>query len=207
MSHPNWKPRPIQPKCPACGKSLYKGLPPSVPGKYKSVKKSDPYKYCRNEGCEAYGDITEHGHEAISGSEAENKQEAKKAPSPKAKSKPVAKVPERVKTVAEQPKNPEPEVTESESEVNESEVPRPLCQVCGRVECICEQLDANGEASEVKQARDRIKRALTQNGQYTPNLIGLVLTMLAQELDNNEIANKLIDDYNLSARYGIHKRD
>lgn len=203
----NWKPRPKQPKCPCCGKSLYKGLPPSTPGKYKSVKKTDPYKFCRNEECMAFGDITEHGYEAIDGSEPVSKQEAKRPSSSKAKSKPSTKVPEGVKTVAEQPIEAEPEDTEAEPEDTEAEAPRPLCQICGRVECICDQLGDGSESEQVRQARDRIKRALIQDGDYTHNLIGLVLTMLAQELGNNGIANQLIDDYNLSDRYGIHKRD
>jgi len=42
------KGRPIQPKCPHCGKPLYKRMNPGP------VQKDDPYGWCRNEACEWY---------------------------------------------------------------------------------------------------------------------------------------------------------
>jgi hypothetical protein len=44
-------PREAQPRCPYCGKALYKSL------ESQRVKKEWPYKFCRNKTCVHYGDI------------------------------------------------------------------------------------------------------------------------------------------------------
>jgi len=77
---------------------------------------------------------------------------------------------------------------------------RPLCEDCGRVECVCKQ-----EPAPVKKARARIKKALAkEGGEYTHNIMSLALTMLAQETGNQDLADKLIDEMDLG-RFGIQK--
>lgn len=43
---------PKHPKCPHCGKALYKTME-----KGKPSKKEEPFCYCRNEACEFYGTV------------------------------------------------------------------------------------------------------------------------------------------------------
>lgn len=43
---------PKHPKCPHCGKALYKTME-----KGKPSKKEQPFCYCRNEACEFYGTV------------------------------------------------------------------------------------------------------------------------------------------------------
>lgn len=40
---------PPHPKCPACGKAVYKSLEPAA------VKRTDPWSWCRNRDCENFG--------------------------------------------------------------------------------------------------------------------------------------------------------
>jgi hypothetical protein len=177
-------------------------------GKYRSVKKSDPYAFCRNPDCEAHGDIREKGHtppEATEkGQHAETQQGGKKQTKPKGKVKLKSKRQEAAKEAAEAAKEVQEAVDKALQAVEKR--PRPLCEVCGRVECVCDQIPAN-EPEAVTKARGRIRRALQQNGNYTHNIIGLVLTMLAQELGNKDIANQLIDEYQLTKRFGILKSE
>lgn len=62
------------------------------------------------------------------------------------------------------------------------------------------------EAEAVKRARARIREALNVNGAYTKAAVGLTLTLVAQELGDNDIANNLIDEFNLTESFGIEKR-
>jgi len=197
--------RPKQPPCPACGKILFKHMPDpelQAAGKYRSVKKSDPYAFCRNPDCEAHGDIREKGYTApeapSEGQHAETQQGGKKQTKPKGKVKIKSKTREAAGEAAREAKK-----APSKSE---KPAPRPLCEICGRVECICDKVPDN-EPEAVTKARSRIRRALQQNGNYTHNIIGLVLTMLAQELGNKDIADQLIDEYKLTQRFGILKTD
>ena len=200
------KGRPKQPPCPACGKILFKHMPDpalQAAGKYKSVKASDPYAFCRNPDCEAHGDIRLKGHEAPKeGQGAETQQGGKKEAKPKARSIIKAKAPEAATRAAEQPKK----VPKPKAKAPAPTAPRPLCEGCGKVECTCEKVQPD-EPEAVTKARERIRKVLDQNGQYTHNIIGLVLTMLAQELGNKGIANQLIDEYKLTKRFGINKSD
>lgn len=41
---------PVHPKCPGCGRSMYKASE-----KGAKVKKTDPWRYCRNKACDLFG--------------------------------------------------------------------------------------------------------------------------------------------------------
>lgn len=62
------------------------------------------------------------------------------------------------------------------------------------------------EPEEIKRARARIKAALAVNGTYTKAVVGLTLTIVAQELGDKEIADRLIDEFKLTETYGIEKQ-
>lgn len=108
--------RPKQPKCPECGKALYKRMDPG------QVKKSDPYAWCRNKACALHNRPQETSRFSPLGaddgkvmlpaaepdateaaeSEAKRAKRAKKvAPSPEAPAEPeaVAKARARIKKV------------------------------------------------------------------------------------------------------------
>lgn len=74
------------------------------------------------------------------------------------------------------------------------------------VEQPIEQPKVASEPEALKRARARIREALNVNGQYTKAAVGLTLTLVAQELGNNDVANKLIDEFNLTESFGIEKR-
>lgn len=50
MSDENKSRHPPHPRCPFCGKAIYKTM---IKGKW--VKKSDPWAFCRNRACKEYG--------------------------------------------------------------------------------------------------------------------------------------------------------
>jgi len=78
---------------------------------------------------------------------------------------------------------------------------RPLCAGCGKVECACPP----EEHEAVTKARARIRQTLGGNGAYAHSMIGLTLTVMAQEIGNKSIANQLIDEYKLTELFGITK--
>ena len=56
----------------------------------------------------------------------------------------------------------------------------------------------------IKDARKNIEHALRQDGSFTHNMLGVILSSVAKTNGDIE-ANKLIDEYDLTKRYGIHK--
>lgn len=58
------------------------------------------------------------------------------------------------------------------------------------------------ELSEVEQARHTIQDAIDSEGPYSHNIIGLTLSRIAAE-QGYAVANRLVEEYDLEARYGI----
>lgn len=63
------------------------------------------------------------------------------------------------------------------------------------------------EPESVKKARERISKAIKGGGNLAPNVIGLALTVLAQEIGSFKAANQLIEDFNLTETFGIQPLD
>jgi hypothetical protein len=62
------------------------------------------------------------------------------------------------------------------------------------------------EPEAIQKARLRIREALAINGTYSKAVIGLTLTIIAQEMKSHEFANRLIDEFDLAKVYGIEKQ-
>ena len=60
------------------------------------------------------------------------------------------------------------------------------------------------ESGSVRMARQRIDKAINQDGAFSHNMIGLALAILSRE-DGQEAADKLVDEYNLTELYEIQK--
>jgi hypothetical protein len=56
----------------------------------------------------------------------------------------------------------------------------------------------------IEEHRANIQHAIRQKGQYTHNLISMTLRMVASEYGYAE-ANKLVDEFKLTRRFGIPK--
>lgn len=54
---------------------------------------------------------------------------------------------------------------------------------------------------KLKEAQKKIQHAMNQNGQYSHNIISLVLS----GLKDYDMANKLIEEFDLDRVYGIQK--
>jgi hypothetical protein len=64
------------------------------------------------------------------------------------------------------------------------------------------------EPEAVQKARARIKAVLdATEAQFSPGHVGLALAIVSQETGNDEAANSLIHEYNLTELYGIQPRD
>jgi hypothetical protein len=58
--------------------------------------------------------------------------------------------------------------------------------------------------SEVSKARERIERAMDQDGPFTHNMIGLTLSGLADKV-GVKYANELVREFELDEIYGIQE--
>lgn len=160
----------------------------------KPGKKTDPYAYCRNIKCDLRGKNQAEDNEVAPEDIPRGK--------PKAKSKAKQKQAEKGKLP--RPKRMTPEEHLAQAKANSAAIrgtQKQLCEACGRLECVCKL----AEPEAVTKARARIKKALTGGGKYDQNVIGLALTILAQEMGNKDIADQLIDEYKLTERFGIQK--
>lgn len=170
----NRKGRPKHPPCPACKKSLYKQM-----GK-KPCSTEDPWAFCRNEACKLYGQDQTGGKASAALSVPKGKPLPPKLPAlPHAKK---GKPAPAVKTAATPGKDPFKEMSEA---LKARSVPKT-------------------EPEEIKRARARIKEALHVNGEYTKSVVGLTLALAAQELGSQDVANRLIDEFDLT-KLGIEK--
>ena len=71
-----------------------------------------------------------------------------------------------------------------------------------KIQDVVKELEKSPIESDKKaEARDKIQKAIGQNGPYTHNIIGLVLSGL-KDID---MANDLIDENDLDRVYGIQK--
>jgi len=59
-------------------------------------------------------------------------------------------------------------------------------------------------ARTLEEAREKIEEALLQNGSFTHNLVGLILSGVAKE-HGYEAANNLVDEFALDDLLGIKK--
>ena len=60
------------------------------------------------------------------------------------------------------------------------------------------------ESEAIKQARDRISKAI---GGGPPPAVALALAVLAQEIGSYKAASQIIDDFDLTTKFGIQKVD
>jgi hypothetical protein len=187
------------PKCSLCGKSLYKwmGHPPSktwmANGKeYKGKnttgvaeqppRPEDPYAYCRNKKCDMYAK-----------DQSKQLEQAKKT---------ATKQVEKAIQEAVQPLELKPKPERCPNVANHA--PGTKCVICDAVTPL--PAPESDEPKAVREARERIRKAVLNGGQYSHNVIGLALTIVAQEMGGNKIANQLIDEYKLTEMFGIEKQ-
>lgn len=189
---------PPHPRCPKCGKMLFKSMAP------KSVKKSDPWAYCRNKDCSSTGlDLSALIDQAAFGviSKASSRLKAKPSAEPE-KAAAKRELAEPVSKAKSKPKLPPlPKVSKHERAKALGKAHR---AVMGKK--LADELDKKTEPEQVTRARDHIRRALALNGEHSKAVVGLTLTILAQEMGGHDIANRLIDEFKLGEQFGIEKR-
>jgi hypothetical protein len=197
------KGRPVQPKCPKCGKALYKRMDPG------GVKTSDPYGWCRNSGCELYNtDQSGESRFAPIGGAAppSKKSEGKPASKPEAKPAPTKapKVAPPPPKKAPQPVDKKAAKAKADAEAKASaEVAEAAAKAVGAKLAPA----AEGEGDAVAKARKRISQALEAvEATYSKAVIGLALAIVSQQMGSHEAANALIAEYDLEERYGIKPR-
>lgn len=61
-------------------------------------------------------------------------------------------------------------------------------------------------AITIKQARKDIREAIRQRGQYSHNICSCVLRQVDEE-HGREKANDLVDQFDLTGLFGIHKKE
>jgi len=179
------KGRPTQPRCPACGKALYKRMDAG------QVLATDSYAWCRNQACAEYNKdqsgtstftpLTEHGVKRIKSA----------APRPLPKSETKKKSPAPAAPAIEAQPAPVP-VIEAQPAPSASTSTQPAARV---------------ESAAVAKARARIRTVVeAAQSQFGVNAVGLALALVSQETGDQEAANALIREYNLTELFGILPR-
>jgi hypothetical protein len=205
--------RPVQPKCPHCGKAMYKRMDAGA------VKTEDSYGWCRNAACDHFN-VDQSGasrFKALEGVEAKPSKVAKleeaagitpKAKSiapPKAKTTilPPAAASTKAKTLppgaieapkakkAKQEAEPAPVAAKSKSIAPEAVKAKPLT------------VPPSDDPAEMIKARRRIKKIIAAEGDSKASAIGAALGILNHEAGNTKLGDKLIQELGLS-EYGIN---
>jgi outer membrane biosynthesis protein TonB len=202
------KGRPVQPKCPKCGKALYKRMDPG------GVKTSDPYGWCRNASCESYN-VDQSGESRfapIGGAAPPPKKapEAKPKAEGKPEAKPAAKPAAAPKVTPPPPKKAPAPVAKKAAKAKADADAKASAEVAeAAAKAVGAKLSApaKGEGDAVDKARERISKALEAvEATYSKAVIGLALAIVSQQMGSHEAANALIAEYDLEAKYGIKPR-
>lgn len=168
--------RPKPPRCPECGKALYRTM------EVGSKRNTDFYVYCRNGECAIYGDIRKYGYsEELEKANSNNTAE---------------------KTVKTDSKSSLTKGTRKERKRKRKAVPFALpkdpketyglCERCGqkKIECKC-----NEEPEAIKVVREKLKKTII--GSDVKRVTALSVVMMLQGLGEYDMANVLLDKYNL----------
>lgn len=187
------------PKCPQCGRALYKAY-----GKGSKVSPEDPYVFCRNAACDLGGEegIERRGsrarcavgHGAADGCaecdpavQVDMDREAA-APPPTSETPPAA--PETPALVPEpEPRTPEPtrpfRRRSAPASVSSEDAPRTVAVIV---------------------ARQKIKHVIAAlTADKSREAVGLILALVNQELGCHAGANALIDELGLDVKFGLEK--
>jgi hypothetical protein len=171
--------RPISPKCPHCGFALFKTE------KAGQIILTDEYRYCRNEKCRAYGVHVASCNQIkkqiapVGNSSIKHKRAAQPVDK---KSHPQPNPPP-----SNPPSNPSPNTTTST--MNSSTQPLSIIE--------------QGENNIIREARMKIVSEIS--GHQTKCLTALSLAVVLQELGDGDLANVLIERYELDKLYDIKK--
>ena len=180
--------RPKQPKCKSCGKALYKRMDPG------KVKPSDSYAWCRNESCKKYNKplkATRFKPLGVS----DEATEVPPAVSSEEKAEKSPPVPKRRRRARPTPIHKQKPSRDSADTSQEKEVSKE------------KEEKADKAAEAVRRARARIKAVVDAvDDQFGSSAVGLALALVSQETGNNEAANILIRDYNLTELFGINPK-
>lgn len=195
--------REAHPQCPRCKKSMYKS-----PLLGTIVKTTDTWGWCRNNACALYNTDQSASSRFKPATPEEFAAARVKVDAYNAKlaakktGAPVAKVEKR----AEQPTNA--------PKVKPKPTPPPTPSRAGNVSggkrtapslAPVKKASPGTEHEAVRLARARIRAALNAGTPLTGQAIGLALTIVAQEMGDQAVANKLIDEHNLTELYGIQQ--
>lgn len=189
------KGRPKPPKCPECGKSLYRTM------EVGEKRTTSLYPYCRNVECAIYGDIRKHGYLPTEKGGGSNLPERCYDGSDKTDENVVKSVvgsnPE--KDTRKKKKRKRKAVSSAEAlnkakeEVKAYKEKHKLCERCGRREdvCMCEK----PEPEAIKVTREKLKKFV--KGNDVKRVTALSVVMMLQGLGEYDMANVLLDKYDL----------
>jgi hypothetical protein len=179
------KGRPKSPRCPECGKALYRTLEAG------RKRNTDFYIYCRNAECNVYGDIRKSGYEDFA-EKGNFRISPKKAVKTDEKNDSIKGTRERRKSKRKAvpltlPKDPKETYG--------------LCERCGRkkIECQCGE-----EPEAIKVVREKLKKTII--GSDVKRVTALSVVMMLQGLGEYDMANVLLDKYNLLS-LGVKQRN
>lgn len=184
-----------KPRCPECGKALYRTAKP------KQKRTTPLYPYCRNESCKLFGDIRAHGYnpgnDKLPGRPVKKRSKPSK-PKTKLKTDVASKAKGRTPLGRKRKRKAVPAPGERKSPATKA-APLPLCEKCGKVieKCICEH-------QAITSTRQTIGKAIADS--KTRSITAMSVVVMLQELGDDDVANTLIDRYDLEKSYGLKKR-
>jgi hypothetical protein len=177
--------RPKPPRCPECGKALYRTL------EARRKRNTDFYIYCRNAECNVYGDIRESGYTEYAKKESFRISRPEKVVKTDEKNDSIKDTRKRIKSKRKAivpPSHRNPKETYG------------LCVRCGqkKTNCKCKE-----EPEAIKVVREKLKKTI--KGSDVKRITALSVVMMLQGLGEYDMANVLLDKYDLLS-LGIKQR-
>lgn len=190
------KGRPKSPRCPECGKSLYRTMETG------DKRITSLYPYCRNVNCRIYGDIRKYDY--YPGGSAD-KSVIKRTDENSVKNDISADTNKGTRKKGKRKRKAVPTadaLNKAKEEVRTYKEKHKLCEHCGRREDVCKCEKPEPEA--IKVTREKLKRFV--KGNDVKRVTALSVVMMLQGLGEYDMANVLLDKYDLLT-FGIQNRN
>lgn len=174
------------PRCPGCGKALYKAFDgPWNGAPSPKVKKADPYKFCRNQSCALGGPAGVAAMRSLLDVQQED----------------------AVGSTPNEPPKAEEKQAEAASEPPKRRVLKRKARPARSKPTVATEPEPGSQDSEpVRKARARIREFVVPlMAGKSPVAVGLILAILNQETGNKTAANALIDEFKLDKLFGLQK--
>jgi len=201
---------PAHPKCPECGRAMFKWMGVNSEYANKTPKKEDPWAYCRNKACSLFGEDQSESTPKKAKKEDKGEEVTKKS---KPKEKGLDEelegfgADDEIDAIDEDDEDDEGDEDDDEIDAIDDNDEDDEGEEVVQDEDGDEEDEVDDDAAQIALAncRKRIVKAIRKGGNKAKDAIQLALSVLHGETSIKQV-NEMIDEFDLEDEYGLKKK-